>query len=343
MLRPLTTKTIMFSSGIIENSGYRPIECPCRTIYALPCICGCSGAANDPDEIYRVQMLVSARIAALAGLNTLLPDSGVELFKQYPNDAFTTFTLFPELPEELRIMVWRAAFPRNRVVQVELSPSYEILHSHTPQPITLQVNRESRTETFKFYVPLLDPYLRRPILFHPALDTVYFHRRKSDPLEFMQRAEYITSRSIAGISRIQSLKIPKVYFGGRMQGWIKFGLPRRSLYGHGGYLEPDRGGLRFFHGLEELILVANTHVPEKLIFVGNAMHQDLNTPPDEVVFKLDDGWMVEEYQNAFRGFFGWEKEQSPSCKIPEVVVKQGKNPRHDRWYLGRLSECLDEI
>ena len=72
----------------------------------------------------------------------------------------------------------------------------------------------------------------------------------------MQSDAYLTSRSLAGIRKIQSLKIPKMYYGGEMQGWIKFGTPRRSLYGHGNFVEPDRGGLCFFHGLEELVLVS---------------------------------------------------------------------------------------
>lgn len=186
----------------------------------------------------------------------------------------------------------------------------------------------------------MDPCPRRPMLFHPALDTVYFHRRESDPLMFMQRAEYITSNSLTGISKIQSLKIAKVSFGGRMQGWVKFGQPRRSLYGHGGYLEPDRGGLRFFHNLKELILVARTRMPTNL----NCIIDQL--PPlvaEEVVLPLNTERRIEEYQESFQGFFSWEREHSPKCEIPEIVVRQERNRRDDRWYLGRLSECLEYI
>jgi hypothetical protein len=310
--------------------------------YWLKCIW--TSSIEPPEEGDRRRLLAWGRTAALLAFNHLLPDAGMELFKQHADDAFTQFPLFGELPKELRIMIWRAAFPRNRTIQVELSPRFEILHSHTPPPVTLHINRESRSETLKFYVSLLNPCPRRPILFHPALDTVYFHRCKNDPLLFMQHTTYLTSRSLSGISKIQSLKIPKMYYGGQMQGWIKFGTPRRSLYGHGNFLEPDRGGLRFFHGLKELILVSDTKILGSVNYLGILNHPGtlLSLPPDDIIFTLDTEERIEEYQQAFRDFFDWEREKTPRCKIPEVIVRQGRNPRQDRWYLGRLSECLED-
>lgn len=271
-----------------------------------------------------------------------LPDTGIELFRQHADDSFTQFPLFGHLPDELRIMIWHAAFAHNRTVQVELSPTFLILHSHTPPPVTLHINRESRAQTLKFYIPLLEPCPMRPIYFHPALDTVYFHRHECDTLGFMQSTAYLTSRSLAGISKIQSLKLPKMYYGGQMQGWIKFGSPRRSLYGHGSFVEPDRGGLRFFHGLEELMLVSDTKILGSTNSLGVLNHPAtlLSLPPDYIILTLDTDERIAEYVEAFRKFFDWEREKSPRCKIPEIVVKQRKNPRQDRWYLGRLSDVL---
>jgi hypothetical protein len=272
----------------------------------------------------------------------LLPDRDIELFRQHAEKAFNHFPLFGFLPEELRIMVWRAAFPRKRTVQVELSPSFVILHSHTPPPLTLHINRESRLETLKFYIPLLDPCPRRPIYFHPSLDTVCFHRREGNPLGFMQSTAYLTKHSLSAISKIQSLKIPKIYYGGQLQGWIKFGTQRRSLYGHGNFVEPDRGGLRFFHGLEELVLVSDTKILGSANYLGILNHPDtlLALPPEDIIFTLDTEDRIEEYVQAFRRFFEWEREECPDCKVPDIVVKQERNPRGDRWYLGRLSDVL---
>ena len=127
-----------------------------------------------------------------------------------------------------------------------------------------------------------------------------------------------------------------------MQGWIKFGTQRRSLYGHGNFMEPDRGGLRFFHGLEELILVGDTKILGSVNYLGILNHPGtlLALPPEDIIFTLDTEERIEEYVQAFKRFFEWEREKSPRCKIPEIVVKQGRNPRMDRWYFGRLSEVL---
>ena len=308
----------------------------------LESICASSIVPPEENEVH--ELVARGKPAALVALHHLLPDASIELFKQHADEAFTQFRLFGELPEELRIMIWRAAFPRNRTVQVELSPSFQILHSHTPPPATLHTTRESRAETLKFYVSLLNPCRRRPILFHPALDTMYFHGRRNDPLLFMQNTSYLTWRSMSGISKIQSLKIRHMYYGGGMQGWIKFGRPRRSLYGHGSILEPDRGGLRFFHGLEELILVSKSKILGSANYLGILNHPNtlVSVPPDDVIFTLDTQERIGEYLQAFKDFFAWEREKSPNCKIPEIVVKQGRNLRQDRWYLGRLSKCLED-
>ena len=50
---------------------------------------------------------------------------------------------------------------------------------------------------------------------------------------------------------------------------------------------------------------------------------------------------IQEYVQAFQRFFEWEREKSPGCKIPNIVVRQGKRPREDKWYLGRLSSYDD--
>ena len=158
----------------------------------------------------------------------------------------------------------------------------------------------------------------------------------------MQSIAYLTLGLISGISKIQSLKIPKIYYGGQLQCWIKFGLQRRSLYGHGNFVEPDRGGLRFFHGIMELILIGDTKILGSENYLGILNHPStlLALPPDDIIFTLDTEERIEEYVHAFRQFFRWEKEKTPECQIPEILVKQQKNRRNDRWYLRRLSEVL---
>lgn len=68
-------------------------------------------------------------------------------------------TLFPRLPTELRLRIWRLAFPRGRHVSLctesELSRAdLSLFHDGIltePLPITLHINSESRAETLRHY------------------------------------------------------------------------------------------------------------------------------------------------------------------------------------------------
>jgi hypothetical protein len=270
-------------------------------------------------------------VGALDLFQHYLPDFTSDLFAQHDDNAFNQFQLFGELPEELRLMIFKAAFPLRRTVQVELSLCHEILHSHTPPPITLRINRESRVETLKHYITLLKPTKKRPIYFHPGLDTIYFHRCETISLSFMASTDYITRSSLPAIAQIQSLKLTDMFYGSTMKCWVLFGQPRHLLYGQGTH--PDRGGLRFFCGLRELILVTASKRGDERF--------DL-TDDDGNPKRLNTTETIEECQRDFKGYFEWEKKFNSICNVPEIVVRQGREKRNDRWYMGRLEECFDE-
>jgi hypothetical protein len=259
---------------------------------------------------------------ALAVWTHELPDGNLELYPQHRECPLQTFTRFPQLPEELRLMIYRAAFPVGRTVQVELSPSHEILHSHTPPPPTLLISRESRRESLRHYIPLIQP-ARRRIWFNPELDTVYFHRHNHlNTLFFLCTSNFITHQSLSGIAKIQSLKIKKLPLDGFTSLWTRFGFPHCTPFEQ---LEANYGGLRFFRGLKELIVVAGTVHPytaERLEPITSAQ--------------------IEQCQQDFKEYFEWERRRSPMCKIPEVIVRREKNPRQDRWYLGRLDDWFED-
>lgn len=70
------------------------------------------------------------------------------------------FHKFPKLPTELRLKIWKATFPRPRVIALdcmdEYSPGNFGLRWHPssfppPTPVALQVNSESREEALKSY------------------------------------------------------------------------------------------------------------------------------------------------------------------------------------------------
>jgi hypothetical protein len=119
--------------------------------------------------------------------------------------ALASFTLFPKLPTEIRLRIWRtkACHPRTieLFVQPETSPSFSCLHCRNPVPEILHVCHESRWEGrnsyFAFERKQCDPFLesqsqpqgsqqRKPysfkqsylenIYFSYARDTLYFSR-----------------------------------------------------------------------------------------------------------------------------------------------------------------------
>jgi hypothetical protein len=78
-----------------------------------------------------------------------LPDRDQDL---YLGRSATEFTCFPQLPIELRLMIWRAAFRGPKLVPL-ISQWYSHSTTYRPQhPSTLHVSRESRLETLNYYL-----------------------------------------------------------------------------------------------------------------------------------------------------------------------------------------------
>jgi hypothetical protein len=96
---------------------------------------------DTPDDIAEKLSLLALEMA----------DPEQDLSIQQPGCGATTFTCFPKLALELRLMIWRATFPRGRKVKLPAQ-----LRSFTyygpPLPSTLMTNQESRTETLRHYL-----------------------------------------------------------------------------------------------------------------------------------------------------------------------------------------------
>jgi hypothetical protein len=124
-----------------------------------------------------------------------------------PGRDLLEFTLFPNLPIEIRLKIWRTAFPRGKMVhlgdeymlrnmgggrltfgtsQQPPPPFYPLrVEIETPLPVTLRINSESRHETLKHYIivhrtnlelPQSEPArIRkvRPFCYNPKLDTAW--------------------------------------------------------------------------------------------------------------------------------------------------------------------------
>jgi hypothetical protein len=92
------------------------------------------------------------------------------------------FTLFPDLPAELRLQIWKLSCA-HRVVTMIYDPTTDRYLTSTFQPTILQVNHESRLEGQRLYkqVPFSmssDDSPRKPdsLYFSPDLDIMYLPR-----------------------------------------------------------------------------------------------------------------------------------------------------------------------
>ena len=117
-------------SSALLNEAHLRVE---LTVIILALVLG-PNISHSRDEFERM----------LSILHNELPDPHQELFHD-------RFTLFPNLTVELRLKIWRSAFPRER----RIITWYDIdlcLHVYFPEiPITLCINRESRLESLKHY------------------------------------------------------------------------------------------------------------------------------------------------------------------------------------------------
>jgi hypothetical protein len=86
------------------------------------------------------------------------------------------FKLFPRLPIELRIKIWKHAQPEDRPIEVHWNHLTGKVYTNASQPVLLQVNHESRVETLKIYEPLV-------IDCNPMLPTFIHHNRWDDEYE----------------------------------------------------------------------------------------------------------------------------------------------------------------
>lgn len=114
---------------------------------------------------------------ALATLKLHLPDPDEKLFIQLDDSkTLRNFTLFDKLSLELRLCIWRMCFPGPRSVgfhpkwfKTNKGPDYF--------PVTLQINSESRSDTYKHYYIIAHPFSNanhppKLIIFNPRVDII---------------------------------------------------------------------------------------------------------------------------------------------------------------------------
>lgn len=90
--------------------------------------------------------------------------------------AAQTFTLFPNLPTEIKRKIYRHMMPGPRSVHLTFRKhNTNFLKSSTPIPVLLHLNRDARSEALKTY-QLYFGTSKNPskVYFNPKIDTLYF-------------------------------------------------------------------------------------------------------------------------------------------------------------------------
>ena len=161
-------------------------------------------------------------LEVLALLLHELPDPEQDLFLQHSNGP-QEFTFFPKLPLEIRLSVWRSAFPAPRHVNLSpflVKPSGRLFSQdsrrQTGLPITLRINHESRADTKRFFhfVPRHGKLKIHPrdgsLHFRPDVDSVYMMYCSMMHYDFQIRADKWISEFLSqdpNPSAIEHLKI----------------------------------------------------------------------------------------------------------------------------------------
>jgi hypothetical protein len=179
-------------------------------------------------------------------------------------EALNTFTLFPRLPQELRLKIWQSTIDP-RIVHIKWSRL--LSQCVTPDnPIILQVSRESREEGLKTYRPsFATTSSSTPVVYaNFSLDTVSFDW----DTVYGRLSHFISGDLKAALKQVRSVTIHKIDFENQLE-------------------EPWASVLAEFSELEKL-LVSGCAEAEELPLRANpaAMEEDIKThifpaEPDE--------------------------------------------------------------
>jgi hypothetical protein len=147
-----------------------------------------------------------------------LPDTEEDIACQ--ERSLENFTLFPYLPTELRLAIWRKILPPPRLFNLEQECASlfrcQRSHYHHPHlPVTLRINRESRDETLRHYQIIyientgsLGTTKKKPMLFGPRRDMVFL--RSVDDFLFKMFAVNTQFRSKVPLEGVRELTISEV-------------------------------------------------------------------------------------------------------------------------------------
>jgi hypothetical protein len=240
--------------------------------------------------------------------------------KRWPWTPPQEFHWFSQLPTELRLKIWREAFPAAGafILRGERFPAYDCENHHLPcfwlpensePPVTLCVNSESREETMRNYYIMpgfdmgrwsfpLSKLLRRcniPLYFNPRKDVGFVtfdqFQSKCDVVKLYGR----------GLRRLAIYEMPV--------DWLPdFESDFGSNYESGSDgKEQIAEGVQRFRELDEIWLIGRD-IPTHVGLAKSRLVKELQR--ESLVKKAD------TLSNSFQK----EKEETSSCKVPSIVI-----------------------
>ena len=233
--------------------------------------------------------------------------------------TFESFTLFPKLPIEVRLKIWRLAFPTNRKLELHfvIINQFDILLAAvSSNPVTLYVNQESREETLRFYEEAFHGIGDGTIYLNPDSDTVLF---TSAPKKIWNKKKKLTVPKYGylyrdTLDRVQRLEIDNP---SHMEGGLLLkGIREQPLYQDvlfNDLFDNAFSLLTFFPNLKNLKLVeSESHLPQEPPYIRKV----------KLCYQNDPGrFEVEEFLDEVKDLLEIEKQENPDFHIPDIELQ----------------------
>jgi hypothetical protein len=246
--------------------------------------------------------------------------------------TFESFTLFPKLPIEVKLKIWRLTFPTNRKLEFcwhIINPFDMLLAAVATNPITLSVNQESREETLRVYEIVFEGIGDGTIYINPDSDTVLFTSAPEKKRNKLTTPKYGSLyRDI--LASVQWLEIDNP---SHMEGGLLLnGIREQPLYQDvlfNDLFDNAFSLLTFFPNLKNLKLVEpESHLPQEPPYVRKV------TP----CYQNDPGrFEVEEFLDEIKDLLEIEQQQNPDFHVPDIELQILCNCSFDKRLLRRRS------
>jgi hypothetical protein len=208
------------------------------------------------------------------------------------------FALFPNLPFELRLKIWRSALPgpRNVGIKIRIKDAgfggWIARNSAPPPPVALQICHESRKEALKYYILSFGTAVYPPtVYFNYEIDTLCFGDGIDVLGQFPERTRYETGASDY-LLNLWHGKTYNLYENGSKAiqakniRYITLDVDE-NIYSRSSFCWEE---IRRFEGLEELLVVTwdpEDRADELMAYFRTAMNMVAKANPEWVVPKTE--------------------------------------------------------